>query len=61
MEAFFAVAGKVADIKRGAQEDGRPLGWAHVQFEEVECVAEACRLNGSVLMGRPLYVDAAGE
>jgi diadenosine tetraphosphate (Ap4A) HIT family hydrolase len=56
---FFSAAGQVVNIRRTATEQGRPQGWAHVQFDEEGAVAEACRLHGSKLLGRELFIDAA--
>lgn len=43
------------------RETGKPRGFAHVQFEDVEGAAAAIAKNGSELMGRDLFIDSAQE
>lgn len=59
--SFFSQAGKVVDVRRGTADDGRATGHALVQFDRVDCVALACQLSGTQLMGRELQVEQAGR
>ena len=43
------------------RETGKPRGFAHVQFEDVEGAAAAIAKNGTELMGRDLFIDSAQE
>ena len=40
-------------------QDGRPRGFAHVDFMEVVGAAKAIQLNGTDLGGRPVRVDSS--
>ena len=42
-------------------EDGRPRGFAHVTFTELEGAAKALQLSGSDMDGREVYIDSAKE
>ncbi|KAL6784615.1 CGL125 [Auxenochlorella protothecoides x Auxenochlorella symbiontica] len=56
---FFAQAGRVVDVVRRTNAEGRLNTWCHIQFDTKEGMEKACQLNGSELMGRQLGIDAA--
>lgn len=41
-------------------EDGRPRGFAHLDFAEGSAVKKAVALSGQDFMGRDIFVDVAG-
>ncbi|CAL8469438.1 g8979 [Coccomyxa elongata] len=57
--AFFSQAGPVADVRRGAEADGKLHGYGFVQFESEEAATKACQLHGTEFMGRELTVDVS--
>lgn len=61
IEAHFAAAGAVVDVRRGAMPDGKLQGYGHVQFASVDSVQKALLLHGSSLKGREIFVDAAAN
>lgn len=58
---FFTGAGKVVDIRRGRNTEGRPNGFGYIQFDSEEAVERALVLGGTDLMGRPLEVKSATQ
>ena len=57
----FKACGEVIELRWNRGRDGRPNGFAHIQFGSVAAVEEACKLNGSEFGGRKLHVCPAGE
>lgn len=41
--------------------DGRPKGFAHIQFEELEGAAAAIALSGGDLGGREVHIETTTE
>ena len=60
LEKFFLSCGDIVDLRHGRTND-RPNGYAHIQFDDVLAVEEACKLNGEELMGRKLFVCPAEQ
>ena len=54
---FFGECGTVKDVRIPMNEDGRPKGFAHIEFEEPKAAAEALKLNGQELDGRAVRLD----
>ncbi|KAK9811513.1 hypothetical protein WJX72_005124 [[Myrmecia] bisecta] len=59
LEAFFAQCGKVVDVRRGLNAEGKLNGFGFIQFATASAVERACQLSGQELMGRELYIDTA--
>lgn len=57
----FKACGEVIELRWNRGRDGRPNGFAHIQFDHVAAVEDACKLDGSDFGGRKLYVCPAGE
>jgi diadenosine tetraphosphate (Ap4A) HIT family hydrolase len=57
--SFFLQAGRVIDVVRRANAEGRLNPFCHVQFDSAEAVDRACQLNGSDLCGRSVTVEQA--
>lgn len=58
---FFSQCGEVKDIRIAMGEDGRPKGFAHVEFESADGVKSAMSLNGADLDGRNLRLDPSNS
>lgn len=54
---FFSSCGDVKDVRIAMGEDGRPKGFAHVEFETPDAAKSAVSLNGQELDGRALRLD----
>jgi nucleolin len=62
LRGFFESAGEIVDVRIATDRDtGRPKGFAHVQFAELEGAAAAIALSGNELGGREVYVDTTTE
>lgn len=59
--AFFSRCGPVVDVVRRTHGQGKLNTFCHVQFAMQESMEKACQLNGTELMGRPLYIEPARE
>ncbi len=59
VEAFFSHCGRVQAVRIALNEDGRPRGFAHVEFDSEEAVTKAVALSGQQLDGRNIRVDVA--
>ena len=59
VEAFFSRCGRVQAVRIALNEDGRPRGFAHVEFDSEDAVAKAVALSGQQLDGRNIRVDVA--
>jgi nucleolin len=49
---LFSKCGAIKDVRIPFHDDGRPKGFAHVEFETNDAAASALKLNGSELDGR---------
>ncbi|KAL6749502.1 CwfJ C-terminus 1-domain-containing protein-like protein [Haematococcus lacustris] len=56
---FFAQAGKVVDVVRGANSEGKVNSWLTVQFDSKEAAEKALQLHNTDFMGRQITVDPA--
>lgn len=57
---FFKECGDVKDVRLAKDHmDGRPKGFAHVEFMSSEDVSQALKLSGESLNGRDVKVDYA--
>jgi nucleolin len=54
---FFSECGAIKDVRIPFNEDGRPKGFGHVEFEAPDAAEKALKLNGSELDGRALRLD----
>ena len=54
---YFAGCGKVVEIRIPLNEEGKPRGFAHVEFDSEEAVKKAIALSGNDLDGRSIKVD----
>jgi hypothetical protein len=62
IRAFFAPAGEVVEVRIGVGADGRPRGFAHVEFRTKDMADAAANLNGQKLMDRAIKgAPAAGR
>ena len=61
LEDVFQDCGKIKDIRIPLRDDGKPRGFAHIEFEEQSSVDKALKKNGTELDGRNLKVDVAGN
>jgi len=57
--AFFGEAGKVASVRVAMNEDGRPRGFCHIEFETPEDASAAMKLDGREMDGRAVRLDLA--
>jgi len=46
LREFFADCGDIIDVRIAMNEDGRPRGFAHIQFESEDAAKEAVKKNG---------------
>jgi len=60
VEAFFGKCGKIKAVRIAMGDDGRPKGFAHVEYESADSVKKAIELSGQDLDGRNIRVDVAG-
>jgi nucleolin len=54
---YFASCGKVIEIRIPLNEEGKPRGFAHIEFENEEACKKAIALSGNDLDGRSIKVD----
>ena len=54
---LFEDCGKIIDIRIAKTEEGRPRGFAHVDFDSNEGVLNALEKSGYKLDGRELRID----
>ena len=43
------------------QEDGRPRGFAHIGFSNLEGSSKAVQMSGNMMDGREVFIDSAKE
>jgi nucleolin len=60
VEKFFSECGTIAAVRLALNEDGKPRGYAHVEFQSEDAVKNALKLTGKSLDGREIRVDIAG-
>lgn len=61
LRAFFAGCGPIKSVRMARGEDGRPKGFAHVEFEDSSAAAQAVGLSGRELVERQVRVDFADQ
>jgi len=61
LRAFFAGCGAIKSVRLARGEDGRPKGFAHVEFDEPSGAAQAVALSGRELVERQVRVDFADQ
>jgi nucleolin len=54
---FFGKCGTVNQVRIAMGEDGRARGFCHIEFADPEGAAEAMKLNGQEIDGRPCRLD----
>lgn len=57
LRSFFAPCGTIAAIRLAKGDDGRPKGFAHVEFEDSNQAQLAVHMTGKELAGRTVRVD----
>jgi nucleolin len=57
LKDFFSSCGEVKDVRIPMGDDGRPKGFAHIEFDSHASVKSAAALNGQELDGRALRLD----
>ena len=57
LSSFFSECGDIKDVRIPMGDDGRPRGFAHVEFESPEAAKKALEYNGENLDGRELRLD----
>lgn len=58
---FFGECGKVTQVRIAQGEDGRPRGFAHVEFDSPESAKKAMEFNGYDLDGRAVRLDVSAS
>lgn len=61
VKEFFKECGNIVAVRIAEDNDGKPKGFAHVEFEDAEAVPKATALSGKDLDGRNIRIDVAGE
>ena len=61
IRAMFTPCGDIKTIRLAKGEDGRPKGFAHIEFEDPAAAGAAVALNGSELKERKVRVDFAEQ
>ncbi len=59
--AFFEDCGTVVGVRMRYNDDGRPKGFCHVEFDSVEAAAHAIGKHSQSFMDREIRVDSAEE
>lgn len=57
LRELFSRAGEIKTIRLACDSDGRPKGFAHIEFEDQEGVARAIALTNTDLKGRRIKVE----
>jgi nucleolin len=57
LRQLFENCGEISNIRIATGDDGRPRGFAHVEFDSVEAVEKAVQKSGTELDGRNIRVD----
>lgn len=58
---LFGQCGNISAVRVATNPDGQPRGFAHVDFESPDAVEAALQLSGTMLDGRKIRVDVAGN
>ena len=61
MKEFFAGCGEVKQVRLAKLPTGELRGFGHIEFFDNESAANAVRLAGSNIEGRPIKVEFAVE
>ena len=61
IEDMFKSCGSIKDVRFAIRDDGKPKGFAHIEFESEDSVEKALKMNGTEMDGRHLKVDIAGN
>ena len=61
LEDLFKECGDIKDIRIPTRDDGKPRGFAHIEFANEGAVEKALKKNGTELDGRNIKVDVAGN
>lgn len=54
---LFQSCGEIRSVRMARDPDGRPKGFAHIEFADAGSVEQAIRLSGTDLKGRQIRVD----
>jgi nucleolin len=57
LKDFFSSCGEVKEVRIPMGDDGRPKGFAHIEFDSNASAQAATKLNGQELDGRALRLD----
>lgn len=58
---LFGQCGNISAVRIATNPDGQPRGFAHIDFESPDSVEAALQLSGTMLDGRKIRVDVAGN
>jgi len=61
IEDMFKSCGSIKDVRFATRDDGKPKGFAHIEFNNEDSVEKALKMNGTEMDGRHLKVDIAGN
>jgi RNA recognition motif-containing protein len=61
LEAHFSKCGAIKDVRIAMGQDGRPRGFAHVEFETSEAAQMALKEADAEVDGRAIRVNLAGS
>uniref|UniRef100_A0A7S0YDF2 RRM domain-containing protein n=1 Tax=Polytomella parva TaxID=51329 RepID=A0A7S0YDF2_9CHLO len=53
---FFTPCGSIKRVTIKSDSEGNPKGFAYIEFDDIESVVEALKLDGQILRGRKLKV-----
>ncbi|GAB4820618.1 hypothetical protein N2152v2_007664 [Parachlorella kessleri] len=56
LEALFAPCGRITALQLGRDRDGRPRGFAYVEFSSEEEMRRACEMSGREVRGKHILV-----
>ena len=57
LTTLFSGCGEIRSVRMAKDPDGRPKGFAHIEFADPSSVDQAIRLSGTDLKGRQIRVD----
>lgn len=61
IEKLFSDCGEIREIRIPLNHEGKPRGFAHVEYEKEGSVEKALKKDGMELCGRAIRVDMAGK
>jgi len=61
LRSYLADAGPIYEVRIAVDYDGRPKGFAHVQFESEEGAAAAIQMTGGYVGDREVHIETTTE